>query len=521
MVVAGGAAAFPYNRRQGDDVDYFTVAGDAEHTLAAIRDLLSQLYPVMTDQGIYGSVQQVAIPGLISLAPVRRIPRWRQNANGPALMTKTQIIMRAYESVSELLHGFDLGASSVAFDGYRVYLTTAGATAQITRTVIVEPRNRSTTYEARLARYFTKKGYGIVFPHLGEFSPASPIVRLPHLTLHIDAIDKGYLVGHPEVSGSDIPRSDYEHGDVNPREDIGVWGALHAATNINLAYINSGGGKVPIKWVTGENFDDEENEWIGAWFNSTSWLDPGGPTFGQLFSNVAVEGALRDAGRCVVQRGVVNLNALVEFYGLPHETAAAFALQYALQSAGHVRLDVRPVIDELAEAVRLQYRAVEDSPIEWIITHEPGRQFTGSLDPRMSTPEEWYGKYAAKGPSPRALVSVAPAGKEEETEGIDEADKCPLCWEACGKANVATLACGHRFHFLPNEDCEGVIRLKERGKIKCPMCRSSHETKRETLAANAADAPIARVPFVFTRPEDAAEDTGDAAEGGGGAPAAE
>jgi hypothetical protein len=76
-----------------------------------------------------------------------------------------QVVLRAYSSVSEVLHGFDLGAAQVAFDGKRVYLTTAGVLAATRGANVLNLAVRRVSYEARLVRYLVR-GYDLAVPDL-------------------------------------------------------------------------------------------------------------------------------------------------------------------------------------------------------------------------------------------------------------------------------------------------------------------------------------------------------------------
>jgi hypothetical protein len=76
-----------------------------------------------------------------------------------------QVVLRAYSSVSELLHGFDLGAAQVAFDGERVFLTAMGVFAATRGANVLNLAVRRVSYEARLARYL-RRGFTLAAPDL-------------------------------------------------------------------------------------------------------------------------------------------------------------------------------------------------------------------------------------------------------------------------------------------------------------------------------------------------------------------
>jgi hypothetical protein len=76
-----------------------------------------------------------------------------------------QVVLRAYSTVSELLHGFDLGAAQVAFDGARAFLTAMGAFAATRGANVLNLAVRRVSYEARLARYL-RRGFTLAVPDL-------------------------------------------------------------------------------------------------------------------------------------------------------------------------------------------------------------------------------------------------------------------------------------------------------------------------------------------------------------------
>lgn len=79
-----------------------------------------------------------------------------------------QIILRRYSTLAEVIHGFDLGSSAVAFDGERVYMTRMGLFAANHGANILNLKTRRASYEHRLARYLTR-GYDLVLP---DFDPS-------------------------------------------------------------------------------------------------------------------------------------------------------------------------------------------------------------------------------------------------------------------------------------------------------------------------------------------------------------
>jgi ankyrin repeat protein len=64
-----------------------------------------------------------------------------------------QIVLRIYKSVSEILTGFDVDCSCVAYDGKQVFATPRAISALVTQTNEIDLSRRSPSYEARLSKY--------------------------------------------------------------------------------------------------------------------------------------------------------------------------------------------------------------------------------------------------------------------------------------------------------------------------------------------------------------------------------
>ncbi|KAG9037698.1 hypothetical protein FRB95_004544 [Tulasnella sp. JGI-2019a] len=76
-----------------------------------------------------------------------------------------QIVLRLYQSPAEVLAGFDVDSSCVAFNGNRVLATPRAIMALTTQTNQVAMDRRSPSYEVRLAKY-AQRGFEIHVPEL-------------------------------------------------------------------------------------------------------------------------------------------------------------------------------------------------------------------------------------------------------------------------------------------------------------------------------------------------------------------
>lgn len=64
-----------------------------------------------------------------------------------------QVVLRLYKSVSEILTGFDVDCSCVAYDGSQVWAAPRAVAAYVTQTNTVDLSRRSPSYENRLSKY--------------------------------------------------------------------------------------------------------------------------------------------------------------------------------------------------------------------------------------------------------------------------------------------------------------------------------------------------------------------------------
>ena len=76
-----------------------------------------------------------------------------------------QIVLRLYQSVSEILTGFDVDCSCFAYDGKEVYGTPRSIAAFMTQTNTIDLSRRSPSYESRLSKY-AHRGFEIHCPNL-------------------------------------------------------------------------------------------------------------------------------------------------------------------------------------------------------------------------------------------------------------------------------------------------------------------------------------------------------------------
>ena len=121
---------------------------------------------------------------------------------------KVQIILRLYSSISEILHGFDIGSSAVGFDGTNVHFTSLSKYSYENMVNIYDGTRRSTTYEYRLAKYFNH-GFDIIMPNLDITKITDNKVNLTYLPFTCESIDGNKIVLDRFLKDFSIKQSDY------------------------------------------------------------------------------------------------------------------------------------------------------------------------------------------------------------------------------------------------------------------------------------------------------------------------
>lgn len=76
-----------------------------------------------------------------------------------------QFIHRIYPSKEAVIRGFDLSPAMAFYDGTDIYATRLGAWSIATRTIILDPSRRSTSYEYRIVKYINEYSCGLVIPN--------------------------------------------------------------------------------------------------------------------------------------------------------------------------------------------------------------------------------------------------------------------------------------------------------------------------------------------------------------------
>ena len=513
VYVAGGAAAWPLGESsvKVGDVDFFIAGIDPTDRAALwgkVGEIVRKLRRAFTRASDDDTRRAVIIsealsPGLVTIT-VRNVSAQHSHQK---VLRKFQIILRAFPSVSSILHGFDVPACCVAYDGHRTRLTYLAAWAHAFRVNIVCPAYRSLTYERRLIKYF-QRGFALALPHLRRGALAKNVpLQLPHLVLQPTIVRGFFAVGDVALpAGKPVPESDYDIA----RDR--VWclceSAAWAPGHINLSQLASGENRFIVLRIVRREFRrfsqyrrrpptmGENNKGIPfAEFASAE------PKFADILPRALFEKLLNIATKAAVNRGgLVNSVALRRIFRLTDAEISRFtiAVDAALSRNPGRRLDMSPALARFRAALVAAYDATPADIGWWIIT-DPSRQYTVSLNPRMETPDLWYGEACATGTEPPSADDFVEAllGTLEARQGNSDGrpvfdGMCPLCCEplARGVANSVILPCGHIFHWSATADgCSGLHGWAV-DHHNCPTCRQGFVERPPTARGPSAQEAV-------------------------------
>lgn len=158
IVVAGGAVSNTINNncteKHVSDVDLFLYMAepDVDKAKQKVEDIISAVTAYCED--IYKTdLHILKNKHVISLIPNKLDKRKH----------KVQIILRLYKCIYEVLAGFDIDSSAVAYNGRDILMTDRSINAFRTGYNVVDMNRRSPSYESRLYKY-SKRGFGVYIP---------------------------------------------------------------------------------------------------------------------------------------------------------------------------------------------------------------------------------------------------------------------------------------------------------------------------------------------------------------------
>ncbi|AGC01925.1 ankyrin repeat protein [Acanthamoeba polyphaga moumouvirus] len=284
---------------------------------------------------------------------------------------KVQLIFRLYKSISEILHGFDLGSSAVGFDGKQVYFTSLGKFCHEYSCNIIDTTRRSTTYEYRLIKYFDR-GFNIVLPKLNLGKLRTSYLKYGE----IEICEMPYFVfAYSEITGNKIrvknfynkftSSSDYE---LEPMDPINVY---YQSLKINIVNLIN---DVDYFYYVSSQIDEN---------NVDILTKPPRITKGNIIN-------FYDEIRQKLNKRNIDVNLIKRYINVDK-------VENIVSNMFDPDVNTSEYFDELIEKQKksafkkLNKLLNQEHNIDWI-TDNPGTQLTSSFNPIIEDEVNWYGK---------------------------------------------------------------------------------------------------------------------------------
>jgi hypothetical protein len=393
ILIAGGSIGSTLLQKEiNNDIDIFVYGLSLDQADAKVKDIIQQLYASYIEYIKVTNAERKEsntndnnfnnLPRTAKVINVRNKHCISINFNDGG---KIQIILRLYKNVEQILYGFDLGSSAVGYNGSEIYFTTLGKLSYEYMINVIDPSRRSTTYESRLIKYYNR-GFSIVLPDLDikklrtnyfKYNMAE-VAELPYFTFAYREI-KGNKLYHPNFIGkkerkckgenttpSEVPvefdtekYSDYQSNMINEYQIFYLnLGNLvrdqhdyyYYSENMNLDIINN------MPYITGSRIIDFYDKLAESIYSKCTFNV-------KLFSTYFSKDLLPEV-----------INQL--YYEKNYEYLTG-------------------LIEEQKEIILKRLENIEKenhNELPWI-TLDPGSQLTGSFNPIISDPADWYGYY--------------------------------------------------------------------------------------------------------------------------------
>ncbi|MDE2099309.1 MAG: hypothetical protein KGL39_18795 [Patescibacteria group bacterium] len=433
------------------DLDLFIVGLSEEEATRQINILAEGLATIFKSLAIYRSERCITFRGKYNRVYGNPLHGRSAEAYNP-ITTTIQVVLRLYNTVSEIIHGFDLGSSAVAYYGGEIVMSSKGRFAFERGLNILDLSRRRASYETRIVKY-AKRGFGVVLPDLDAAKLVDPdakptpnkkfpwrkpefVFQLPRLTIVNPHCSDGELVaqelearflpseepedtralGFPLTCSDDFKVADSkeEHDakalidsppeDAKAADDLGQLLASPIAENRNvlgIIYAYVCGSEQPDDIATAFKSEYEGGDYFQYKLGNVTWNN----------LRQARRATVKTASLCLISRyipGVDVCTAGTPFLGL-HSILAAWCDQRkpnvatleSLLGKEVARRVVVQILDKtfvgagrLADALTAEYTPRAAIPFRFMRVEETTCLAGGGvLRMALMSPAEWYGEF--------------------------------------------------------------------------------------------------------------------------------
>lgn len=360
ILIAGGSIGSILNDYEPDDIDIFVYAESKsekegmEKANSILRNFLQSIedYEHKFSSKYTSNIDYIRSKNVLTISGLRSI------------RINIQIIFRLYSSISEILHGFDMGSSAVGFDGQKVYFTSLSKFSYENNCNIIDTTRRSSTYEKRLNKYLNR-GFDILMPDF-DMSKATTnmisryglneVLEFPNFVVIYDEVQQNII----QSKGFFFPKKDRvesDYGSVS-RIDMGEYALFYR----NLYNIIR--GNVDNLIFVPKKIDDV------------------------LLSNF-------EHFKSKVEYFYHLLEKSIQGSKFPTSMVEKYITVVHPEEVFSNRNKPKKIINKQIKYVLSLMSNSTIHPVQWM-TKNPGTQLTSSYNPIIEDPELWYGKYYLK-----------------------------------------------------------------------------------------------------------------------------
>jgi hypothetical protein len=351
ILIAGGCIGnfITSNNSSDSDIDIFVY----DLTKEAAEKKIIEIYNSIKKE-LQNIENKKMYPHKITLSFIRT-PKYTLIDN------KYQIIHRLYKDKAEILHGFDIGSSSVGFDKEKIYFTELSKFSYEYGCNIVDTSRRSTSYEHRLQKYF-KRGFDIILPYfdinktsdeLYRTHNLPPAIVMPNLLFTHNCIYGNKIIVSKFYNRKNADISDYETEHTNGGDEEYIYFYM------NIKKILKGNTDLMLY---SQDLDDNRD----ATQMSSARID----YFYDTMFNDLYKSSKFPTQKCI--------NYLCD------DTLKIFKIKDDKDELTKVFQEVKTKVKNAIKNI------IVDIP--WI-SDNPGTQLTSSFNPIIENPEKWYGEY--------------------------------------------------------------------------------------------------------------------------------
>ncbi len=299
---------------------------------------------------------------------------------------KYQFIHRIYDRLDLVLGGFDIPYASIAWDGEDIWMIPTAVFCQMTNSVIIDVSRRSTTYESRIVKYAKTYNIYILFPGTSKefISSVCPEIMCRHhgiqfpfltITMHRhnfyphdnDHYHKYSMISRSAAAqkGTMLVKEVNDDTELTQHHDYGDDGGStekYTQKRITIKYILSG----KLDYVS---------------------------TFSYISSDMLNHTVLKlDAWK--------KKDLIYAFERWPYHTCCRMFGKKFVDEVIHLiatdTLDTQ--VEKYLAVINIKIKRGHElvssnrRQIKWR-TQNPGTQWTSSINPVMTNPRDWYGRF--------------------------------------------------------------------------------------------------------------------------------